>query len=407
MIPVASERRFTLSNRWWQLCSSLVAMIMIANLQYSWTLFVQPIQRAHGWKLSDVQWAFTLFILFQTWVQPLQGWLVDRMGQRLFISLAGILCGAGWAGLAYASTLTELYSLYALAGIGAALVYSASMGSALKWFQTKRGLATGVMAGGFASGAALFVPLIDHTIRTDGYQAAFRWTGILQGATIFVVAQFLRLPPRDSATAVTKTARTSDRFGKHQFTTAEMLRAPQFYALYGMFVLMTIGGLLVTAQAGPISRTWGLSAAALAWAATLSPLANGGGRIFWGAVSDRIGREMTMVVAFVLQAGCLVGVLMLGPKSAFLFTLTLMLTYFTWGEIYGIIPATLTDYFGTRNATSNNSLLYTAKGVGAIVAGGWAARLFEHYGTWTPALVGSAAMALIAALLAIALLRSK
>src|SRR5579871_1743833 len=272
----AEAGRFTIHNRWFQLCASLIAMIMIANLQYAWTLFVQPIQRGHGWKLSDVQWGFTLFILCQTWVQPLQGWLIDRIGQRVFISLAGILCGAGWAGMAYASTLTQLYALYALAGIGAALVYGASMGSALKWFQTKRGLATGVMAGGFASGAALFVPLIDHTIRTDGYQAAFRWTGIVQGTSIFLVAQILRLPPRDSATTTSKTAKASEKLGRHQFTTLEILRAPQFYALYAMFFLMTIGGLLVTAQAGPISRAWGLSAATLAWAATLSPLANGG-----------------------------------------------------------------------------------------------------------------------------------
>ena len=266
-----------LRNRWFQLSASLVAMIMIANLQYAWTLFVPPLQQAHGWKLSDVQWAFTLFILFQTWVQPLQGWLIDRAGQRAFISVAGILCGAGWAGLAYASTLTELYTLYAVAGIGAAFVYSASMGSALKWFQDKRGLATGIMAGGFASGAAIFIPLIGSTIRLGGYRTAFIWTGIVQGVSIFAVAQFLRLPPRDAVKApAAQKATMSERIGKHQFTTGEILRAPQFYVLYLIFVLMTIGGLLVTAQASAIAKAWGLTAAALTFATSASPLANGG-----------------------------------------------------------------------------------------------------------------------------------
>ena len=386
-----------IQNRWFQLSASLVAMIMIANLQYAWTLFVPPLQHAHNWKLSDVQWAFTLFILFQTWVQPLQGWLIDRAGQRAFISAAGILCGAGWAGLAYATTLTGLYTLYAVAGIGAALVYSASMGSALKWFQEKRGLATGIMAGGFASGAAIFIPLIGWTIRERGYEVAFLWTGIVQGVSIFVVAQFLRLPPRDAAKAPAPKAPVADRIGKHQFTTVEILRAPQFYVLYLIFVLMTIGGLLVTAQASAIAKAWGLTAAALTLATSLSPLANGGGRIFWGMVSDRLGREITMVVAFTLQAICLMMVLMFGRDSGAAFTITLMLVFFTWGEVYALVPSALTDYFGTRNATSNNSVLYTAKGVASIVAGGLAALLFEKYGSWNPAFYGSAAMALAAA----------
>src|SRR5687768_4396557 len=165
------------NGRWFQLCASLVAMIMIANLQYAWTLFVGPIQRRNGWQLSDVQWAFTLFILFQTWVQPLEGWLIDRLGPRIFISLAGVLCGAGWAGLGFAKTLPMLYTLYAAAGIGAALVYSGSMGSALKWFKERRGLASGIMAAGFGGGTALFVPVIAWIIQTRGYQTAFLWTG--------------------------------------------------------------------------------------------------------------------------------------------------------------------------------------------------------------------------------------
>jgi OFA family oxalate/formate antiporter-like MFS transporter len=282
------------------------------------------------------------------------------------------------------------------------------MGSALKWFQDKRGLATGVMTGGFAAGAALFIPLIASTIRDRGYQAAFELTGIIQGVSIFIVAQFLRLPPRDPATTSSgPKGKTSDKIGRHQFTTAEILRAPQFYVLYAIFVLMTIGGLLVTAQAGPIARTWGLSAAALAFATSVSPLANGGGRIFWGMVSDRMGRETTMFVAFAIQAVCLMSVLAVGKTSPAWFAVTLMLTFFTWGEVYALVPSALTDYFGTRHATSNNSVLYTAKGVASIVAGGSAALVYERYGSWSPAFYGSAAMALTAAVLALALYLTK
>ena len=150
----------SINNRWCQLGASLIAMIMIANLQYAWTLFVEPMRQGTGWKLSEIQWAFTLFILFQTWVQPAQGFLIDRLGPRLFTTLAGVLCGVGWAGLGLVTTLPMLYTLYVMAGIGAALVYGGCMGSALKWFTKERGLAAGVIAAGFGGGTALFIPLI-------------------------------------------------------------------------------------------------------------------------------------------------------------------------------------------------------------------------------------------------------
>jgi MFS transporter, OFA family, oxalate/formate antiporter len=397
----------TINNRWFQLVASLVAMIMIANLQYSWTLFVRPIQAGTGWALSDVQWAFTLFVLFQTWVQPLDGWLIDRMGPRAFISVAGVLCGLGWAGMGYATSLPMLYVLYCAAGVGAAFVYSGSIGSALKWFKERRGLASGIMAAGFGGGTALFIPFIASTIQSSGYQTAFLWTGVFQGLVILVVAQFLRHPARETATAGAAPSASATQLGRRQFTTAEMLRTPQFYVLYVMFVMMATGGLLVTANAGPMAQSWGLSAAALTMAATLSPLANGASRIFWGWASDRIGRETAMTIAFVLQAFCLVMVLSFGQFSAVWFSLSLVLVYFTWGEIYSLFPSTVGDYFGTRHATSNYAVLYTAKGVASIIGGGVGAMLYERSGNWSSGFYGSALMALLAAGLAFGLRASR
>lgn len=395
-----------LNNRWFQLVASLVAMIMIANLQYAWTLFVRPMQAGTGWKLSDIQFAFTLFILFQTWVQPLDGWLIDRLGPRGFISAAGLLCGLGWAGLGYATSLPMLYTLYCVAGIGAAFVYSGSIGSALKWFTDRRGLASGIMAAGFGGGTALFIPIISSTIQSSGYQTAFIATGLVQGLVIVVVAQVLRHPPADLARPASQ-AGGGSQLGKRHFTTGEMLRTPQFYVMYGMFVLMATGGLLVTAHAGPIATSWGYSAAVLALAATLSPLANGASRIFWGWASDRIGRETAMVVAFALQAICLFLVVALGQRSPALFATTLVLVYFTWGEIYSLFPATAADYFGTRHATSNYAVLYTAKGAASIIGGWLAALLYEQSGSWSAGFYGSALMALVAAVMAVGLRASR
>jgi OFA family oxalate/formate antiporter-like MFS transporter len=386
----------SINNRWFQLCASVVCMIMIANLQYAWTLFVQPLRGATGWKLSDIQFAFTLFILCQTWVQPLDGWLIDRLGPRGLISVAGLLCGLGWAGMGYATSLPMLYVMYCLAGAGAAFVYSGSIGSALKWFKDRRGLASGIMAAGFGGGTALFIPFISSMLASNGHRATFVATGVLQGLVILIVAQFLRHPAAEAASAKL-TAGAASQVGKRQFTTLEMLRTPQFYAMYVAFVLMSTGGLLVTANAGPISKSWGLSAAALTLAATLSPIANGASRIFWGAVSDRMGRENTMVVAFALQAVCLYMVVAMGQQSAAWFAFTLVMVYFTWGEIYSLFPATSGDYFGTRHATSNYAVLYTAKGTASIMGGWVAALLYERSGSWAMGFYGSAVMALVAA----------
>jgi OFA family oxalate/formate antiporter-like MFS transporter len=393
----------SINNRWFQLVASLIAMVMIANLQYAWTLFVDPMQKQTGWALSEIQAAFAAFILFQTWVQPLDGWLVDRLGPRWFITAAGLLCGLGWAGIGYATSLPMLYTAYCAAGMGAAFVYSCSIGSALKWFKERRGLASGIMAAGFGGGTALFIPIIQSLIASRGYQSTFVITGLFQGLVILIVAQFLRHPPVQPVAAPAAPASTGSQIGKRQFTTMEMLRTPQFYLMYLAFVLMATGGLLVTANAGPIARSWGFSAGVLTLAATLSPLANGGARIFWGWASDRLGRETTMVLTFVLQAVCLASVVTLGQVSGALFAATLVAVYFTWGQIYSLFPSTSADYFGTRNATSNYAVLYTAKGVASIIGGWFGALLYEQSGSWVSGFYGSALMALIAAGIAIKL----
>ena len=333
-------------------------------------------------------------------MQPFDGWLIDRLGPRGFITAAGLLCGLGWAGMGYADSLPMLYVLYCMAGTGAAFVYSGAIGSALKWFQDRRGLASGIMAAGFGGGTALFIPFIQSMIRDNGYQSTFVATGILQGVVIAVAAQFLRHPPTAGAPAKAGSkgaATTVEKNDKKQFTTMEVLRTPHFYVMYVAFVSMATGGLLVTANAGPMARSWGFS---ITLAATLSPLANGAARIFWGWASDRLGRENIMILTFVLQALCLVGVATLGQISTAWFVATLVAVYFTWGQIYSLFPSTSGDYFGTKHATSNYAVLYTAKGVASIIGGYVAALLYEQSGSWAMGFYGSAAMALVAAVLA-------
>jgi OFA family oxalate/formate antiporter-like MFS transporter len=387
-----------IQNRWFQLCASVIAMIMIANLQYAWALFVKPLQLGTGWKASDIQLAATLFIICQTWAQPCQGWLIDRMGPRLFISIAGVLCGIGWGGMGYATSLPMLYTLYIMAGIGAALVYGGSIGSALKWFTTRRGLASGIMAAGFGGGAGLFIPFIAAMLKSDGYRATFLWTGAIQGLVILIVAQVLRHPSEAPAAPAAATASgAAGPLRTQHFTTGEMMRTVQFWMMYLTFVMMATGGLLLTLNTGLIADSWGIAVGALTVAASLNAVANGASRVFWGWVSDKTGREAALIVAFILQAACLLLVTTVGRVSGTWFTITLVLTFFTWGEIYSLFPAMLADYYGTRHATSNYGVLYSAKGVASIFGGWVATRIFESTGTWTAVLYSSALLALVAA----------
>jgi len=378
-------------------------MMMIANLQYAWTLFVKPIVGANHWKLSDVQWGFTIFIALETWIMPMSGWLIDLLGPRAFMTVAGVLCGVGWAGMGHASTLPELYLLYALAGFGAALVYCGSIGIALKWFPDKRGLASGLISAGFGSGAALFIPLIAYLIHTQDYRAAFLYSGIGQGLVIICAAQFLQNP----AKTATHTApqRVHIRSHHENFNSIEMLRTPHFYMLYAMALMMGIGGLMVTAQVAPMATTLKIGAAAVTLAITLNSLANGASRIFWGWVSDHIGRERAMFIAFFLQSVFLLSTVTLGLRSTAAFITCLVLVYFTWGEVYSLFPSLCADWFGAKNASSNYSFMYSAKGVASILGGGVAATIYEKTGSWNYGFYACAGLALITAFMALAIRR--
>jgi len=388
-------------NRWWRLAAAVLGMIMISNLQYAWTLFVQPMMTAKHWKLSDLQWGFTVFIATMTWAMPLAGWLIDRMGPRTFMTTAGVLCAAGWCSLGYTTSLPVFYLMYAVAGLGNCFVYCSCTALGLKWFPDKRGVASGLIAAGYGSGAAFFNPFFSGWIKSWGYQETFLYTGIALGIAIIVVGQFLKYPAAGYIAASPASAKPQIRRQQEQFSSGEMLRTPQFYMLFAMMLAVGIGGLMAAAQVAPVAKNFKVVASALAVALFLNPLGNGGGRFGWGWVSDHLGRERTMALAFTLQAIFLAAVVTVGRQSDVLFVITMMGVFLTWGEIYVLFPATLADFFGAKNAASNYSFLYATKGLASIMAGGLAAQLFEKTGTWNYAFFGSAGLALLSAIAAL------
>ena len=398
-------------NRWFQLIVGIVCMVMIANLQYGWTYFVVPMNEAHQWGIPAIQVAFSLFVLTETWLIPIEGWFVDKYGPRVVVVAGGIFVALGWAMNAYADTLFLLYAAAIVSGIGAGCVYGTCVGNALKWFGDKRGLAAGLTAMGFGGGAAATVIPIIYIIETYGYQSAFLWFGIGQGAIILMLAPLLKAPLPGQIRASTKKSVTQSA---RNFTPGEMLRTPLFWVLYAMFTMVAAGGLMATAQLGPIARDYGLdrlevvffgiAGTTLVVAGIVDNILNGVARPFFGWVSDQIGREITMFVAFTLGAFSMWGLSVFGAEP-YAFIILFGLVYFTWGEIYSLFPATCTDAFGAKYAATNAGLLYTAKGTAAIIGGPMAAALVAFAGSWEMVFWIAAGMDLIAALMAIFVLK--
>ena len=459
--PVAGERAGALT-RWSQLVIGVVCMVMIANYQYGWTFFVPDIQKTFGWDRASIQIAFTLFVLFETWLVPIEGWFVDKYGPKVVVFVGGILCGIGWWMTSRATTLGGIDGYYAamiICGIGAGGVYGTCIGNALKWFPDKRGLAAGITAAGFGAGSALTVVPIQSMIATSGFQNTFLYFGIGQGIIICVLALILAAPKAGQvmAAAVNSAVIQSRRdyapgeiigpnmawiigsaaalvIGLVMWQTGTLFYFPLvlavfiflvggaivvsrgepiFLLMYFMFVTVGAGGLMVTANLSPIAKDlkidaspvtlFGLTMGALTFAATIDRILNGLTRPFFGWVSDNIGRENTMFVAFAME-GVGIYFLYLWGHDPFWFVLLSGFVFFAWGEIYSLFPSTCTDTFGSKFAATNAGLLYTAKGTAALLVP-YSNMLQKSTGSWDTVFIIAAAANILAAVLALFVLK--
>jgi MFS transporter, OFA family, oxalate/formate antiporter len=404
----AHSQQWLEKYRWWILVAAIIAQIPNANLQYAWTLFPTHIVKDGLGKLSAVQGVFTLFVLLETWLVPVEGWLVDRIGPRVLTMIGGALIGISWVMCAHVRTIGELLFWYGVVGgIGGGIIYGATIATALKWFPDRRGLTAGLVAAGFGAGAALSVAPIQNVINHAGWRAAFFQFGILQGVIVVLAALFLQAPPEAfKVSEIVKKVSRRVRLAAADSTPAQMLSTPHFWVMYIMMVLVGGGGLMATAQLGPIAKSTGVDNVKILWGLTALVLAlqidrvlNGITRPIWGWISDRIGRENAMFIAFGLQGVSILWLLSL-LKHPVGFVVASGAAFFFWGEMYSLFPAMVGDLFGRRYAATNYGLMYTAKGVASIWAGYGAARLFEVQHTWTGAFYLSAAANFVAALMA-------
>jgi OFA family oxalate/formate antiporter-like MFS transporter len=389
-------------NRWVQLVIGILCMVMIANLQYGWTLFVNPIDQKYHWGNAAIQVAYTTFILLETWLVPFEGYLVDRFGPKLLVLAGGIFVATSWYLTSVASTLPELYLGMAFGGIGAGIVYGTAIGNALKWFPDHRGLASGLTAAGFGAGSALTIIPIANMIASNGYEATFLTFGLIQGAVVVVAAFFLTVPKAGDvpmSTAVKQVVR--------DFNPLDMLKQPVFWVMFAVMTAVGVGGQMATAQLAPIATDFGvdkvpvsllgITLPALTFALALDRIMNGLTRPVTGWISDHVGREPTMTVMFGFQAVTIL-LLLMTASNPVLFVLFSGLAFFSYGEIFSLFPAMSADMFGRKYATTNYGLLYTSKGVASLLVpvGGL---IRATTGTWAPMFFVAIALNALASLL--------
>jgi OFA family oxalate/formate antiporter-like MFS transporter len=411
-IAIPAERAAGQTNRWSQLALGVIAMMAISSPQYTWTLFTGPLNQKLGTTLAEVQWTISLLVILQTWFSPFQAYLVDRFGPRVLISLGALLSGSSWILSAYASSLWALYFTYGvLGGFGTGIIYVGIIGLMVRWFPDRRGLATGLAAAGYGFGAFFTSFPIDSMIKSSGYAQTFILWGVIQGIIGIIAAQWLRTPPDDDQVpSAAPGAAVAVQQAHRSYSPREMLKSPVFYLLFLMMSMMSTSGLMVVFNVGPFAKDFGvanlpvLGMAALPLSLTLSRVTNGLTRPFFGWVSDHIGREGTMTLAFSLECAAILVLFHYIDQPA-LFVVLTGLVFFGWGEIFSLFPSTLTDTFGPKYAATNYGFLYIAQGVGSILAGPAAAFLKQETGSWTTVFIVVAVLDAVTAVLAIAVLK--
>jgi len=402
MAAVDDQTTGSTGRRWIQLALGVIAMMAISSPQYVWTLFATPLQGAVGVDPATIQVTFSILIVLQTWLSPLQGFLIERFGIRLLVTVGCALSGLSWIAAAAAHDVITLYLAYGvLGGIGTGIVYVGVVGLMVRWFPDRRGFASGMAAAGYGFGAMLTTFPISDMLNSAGFQQTLVTFGLILGGIGVLVSLGLKEPAKDSA------IRGEDATG---CTPGQMLRSPVFWLLFAMMTMMSTGGLMVISQFATFSRDFGVADvvvfgfAALPLALTVDRFTNGLTRPFFGWVSDHIGRENTMAIAFIGEAAAIA--LMLSMRDNALAYVALSgLVFFGWGEIFSLFPSILTDTFGTRHATTNYGFLYMAQGVGSVLGGPVASKIHAAQGSWLPVFGLIIAMDVLTGLLAVLALK--
>ena len=395
-----------LKSKWVQLALGVICMMSISSPQYVWALFTKPIMGQLGVTLTELQVTFSILIVLQTFFSPFQGYLVDKFGPRLLLSIGTALTGLSWVLSANLTTVSNLYITYGvLGGLGTGIVYIGVVGLMVRWFPNNRGFAVGMVAAGYGIGALLTTFPIAASLAETGLQGTLTFFGYVIGAVGLLAAQGIRVPHADRVQTASQVEAAASGVAPKV-----MLKTPVFWLMFLMMSMMSTSGLMVISQMGAFAKDFGITTAmvfgmaALPLALTIDRVTNGLTRPLFGWVSDKIGREYTMTIAFGLEAIAMFAWVMTRSDPV-MFVILSGIVFFGWGEIFSLFPSTLTDTFGQKHATTNYGFLYMAQGVGSIIGGPIAAYIHGVTDSWMPVFAIMITLDATAALLAFFVLR--
>lgn len=365
------------TNRWVVLFSSVLINLCI-GAAYAWSVFQKPLISMFKWSTSEASLAFTLSLSLVPLAMIVAGKVQDQKGPKTVIFVGGIIFSAGIIAAGFTQSLGYLYMTYGvLGGLGIGTIYACTVANTVKWFPDKRGLASGLVAAGFGSGAVLIAPLATSFIQSYGVLTTFQILGVAFLVVISAASQFVKTAPAGFRPAGwIPPAPTANTIAGSDKNWREMLADPMFYVLWGMYTIGAISGLMIIGHAAPIGQEIiKLSPQAAAVAVSFLALANTAGRIFWGWVSDRIGRYPAVMAMFILAA---VMMLVINNVTTFIpFVAVISAIGLCFGGFMGIFPSITADMFGAKNLGMNYGIIFTAYGAAAFIGPRLAARFKE------------------------------
>ncbi len=382
--------------RWLVVFAALIIMMIISIYQYSWFLFAYAIQEQLGWNLATIGLTFTIFAYAATFVQPVSGFIADSHGPRTVAVTASFLVGIGFVLASYAASPPALYLFYGLGGLGVGILYGISTACAIKWFPDRRGFATGIVVFGFGAGTALFNWLIQDSLEVRGIRSTFMYTGILMLLILIPMSLLYKFPQKGLSSSLDSSQRELE--APSDFRPTEMLKTYQWFLIYFSFIVTVSIVLMFGAQMKTLAKEFNLPAKYFSLLLVLFPMGNGLSRVLSGALSDKLGREKTMMIFYSLLGLSIFGFVLLGDIPV-LFITIVFVAALLGGAPFALYPATIGDYYGSKYSTTNYGITYTAKAWAGLFSGWLSGYLVLKFGSYKIPLVIVAAGSLAAALI--------
>lgn len=373
----------TSGYRWGLLIAAIAIMMVISIYQYSWSLFADVLQRQFNWTLPTIGLTFTVFTYAATFIQPFSGYIADSYGPRKVAVAASFLVGGGLLLASTAKSPALLYAYYGLGGIGVGVLYGISAACAVKWFPDRRGFATGLIVFGFGAGTAIFNWFIQRLLEAEGLQTTFVYLGIGMLLILPPLSFSYRYPPRN---VPKKGSPGAPAAPESDYNPREMLKTHQWYLIYFSFTVTVSIVLMFAAQLKTMAKEFDLPKTYFNLLLVLFPLGNGLSRVFAGIISDRIGREKTMVVFYSLLGLSIFCLVLLADVPA-LFVLIVFIASLLGGAPLALYPATIGDYYGIAYSTTNYGITYTAKAFAGLISGWLSGYLVMKFGSFIPVLI--------------------